>query len=65
MNIHLESRNQELELLAIGAAASIVLPKALRLTQYTGAILQNIYIDLKYLGLTGTIKSRSDLTPRK
>ena len=65
MNNYLESHNKELEFLAIGAAASIVIPKALRLTHYTGAILQNIYIDLKYLGLTGTIKQRSDLTPRK
>ena len=53
------------ELFAIAAVAYIVIPNALRLTHYTGVILHNIYIDLRYLGLTGTIRRRSDLTPRK
>lgn len=64
MDLYTEHQG-ELNLVAIGAVAALLAPKALQLPHYTYATLQNIYLDLKYLGLAGTLKCRSNLTPRK
>ena len=52
-------------MVAIGATAMYFAPLALRVPHYTTATLKNIYLDLLYLGLAGTIKSRMDLKPRR
>ena len=46
------------------AAVMYIAPLFRKLLHYTWATIKNIYIDIKYLGLGGTLMYRAKLRPR-
>ena len=63
--IEVVQKEEQLKLILLGAAAAIIAPKAIRIPHYACATIQNLYLDISHLGLLGTLKYRSDLTPSK
>ena len=59
------NNEEQVKLVTLGATAMYFAPFAFRIPHYANATLQNIILDLQYLGMAGTIKSRMNLKPRK
>ena len=57
--------SEEITIAFLGAALVVITPRALLVPHYARATLQNLWLDLRYLGLVGTLKHRADLTPSR